>query len=104
MITKRKAIVVLNAGSSSLKFSVYDASGPDLSLVTRGQVAGLGSSPHFEATDDQRRPLVDETVEQQGQTFGHGEAFAHIARWLQAQYGEHLAMAAVGHRITHGGF
>ena len=104
MITKRKAIVVLNAGSSSLKFSVYEASGPALSLVTRGQVEGLGATPHFHATDDQRRPLADEMVGQGGQTFGHGDAFAHIARWMQGEHGDHLAVAAVGHRITHGGF
>ena len=103
MITRKKAIVVLNAGSSSLKFSVYEASGSALNLVSRGQVEGLGSTPHFEARDDQERHLIDEAVEAGGEAFGHAEAFAHIARWLQTEFGDHLAVAAVGHRITHGG-
>ena len=104
MITKRKAVVVLNAGSSSLKFSVYEASGVTLNLVARGQIENLGEAPHFEATDDLGRVVVDEVVNSQEATFGHREAFAFIARWLQAEHGGHMAVAAVGHRITHGGF
>lgn len=44
-------IMVLNAGSSSIKFSAFDVDGEDLELVTRGQVEGLFSSPHFVAFD-----------------------------------------------------
>ena len=103
MITRNKAIVVLNAGSSSLKFSVYEASSSTLTLVTRGQIEGIGSVPRFEATDDQGAVVADEKDLSREQTFGHNEAFAYLARWLQAQHGEQMAVAAVGHRITHGG-
>ena len=47
------AIITLNAGSSSLKFSIYRVAGdrpPDaLTAVARGQIEGLGTSPRFKA-------------------------------------------------------
>ena len=103
MITKNKAIVVLNAGSSSLKFSLYEASAAALSLMTRGQIEGFGSVPRFEAKDDQGVVVADEKDISCQPTFGHYEAFTYLARWLKAHYGEQMAVAAVGHRITHGG-
>ena len=45
------AIVVLNAGSSSLKFSVYEVVNDNLKLVVKGQVEGIGTSPKFRAKD-----------------------------------------------------
>ncbi|WP_350029445.1 hypothetical protein [Caballeronia sp. GAWG1-5s-s] len=44
-------ILVLNAGSSSIKFSAFDAQSPDLALVSRGQAEGLFGSPRFAAFD-----------------------------------------------------
>ena len=49
------AIVVLNAGSSSFKFSLFATSGQDLALVARGQAEGLYTSPRFVAKDDRAR-------------------------------------------------
>ena len=44
-------ILVLNAGSSSIKFSAFDVEGDALELVTHGQVEALFSAPHFVAYD-----------------------------------------------------
>ena len=41
------ALLVLNAGSSSLKFSVYSVAEPQPALVVRGQIEGLGTRPRF---------------------------------------------------------
>jgi acetate kinase len=41
------AIFVLNAGSSSLKFSVYSLADQDLRLVAHGEIERLGASAHF---------------------------------------------------------
>lgn len=46
-----EAILVLNAGSSSLKFSVHNVTGDELRVVGQGQVEGLGTSPRFRARD-----------------------------------------------------
>ena len=45
------AIAVLNAGSSSLKFSLYAETPQDLVLVARGQAEALHTAPRFVAKD-----------------------------------------------------
>ena len=48
---KREAILVLNAGSSSIKYSLFLLRGQGLELTLRGQVEGLYTSPRFVAKD-----------------------------------------------------
>lgn len=96
------AIVVLNAGSSSLKFSIYRVKDRDLGLVARGQIEGLGTSPRFKAKDHQGQSLADVALEG-SQDFGHPEAFARLSEWALEQYGGSLRAVAVGHRMAHGG-
>lgn len=96
------AIVVLNAGSSSLKFSIYGVADQALNLVARGQIEGLGTSPRFKAKDEQGQTLADVALKD-AQGFGHAEAFAHLAQWALEQYGGRLLAVAVGHRMAHGG-
>ncbi|MBL3571268.1 hypothetical protein BV509_10610 [Rhodovulum sulfidophilum] len=50
-----EAILVLNAGSSSLKFAVYPAARGD--TILKGKIAGIGTAPVFSATDAQGRSL-----------------------------------------------
>ena len=50
------AILVLNAGSSSLKFAVYPAATGD--AILKGKVAGIGTDPVFSATDAQGLSLL----------------------------------------------
>jgi acetate kinase len=97
------AIVVLNAGSSSLKFSVYEAAGPELSIVARGQIEGLGTAPRFEAKEQNGSVLAETTLEAGAGEFGHKDAFAHLAHWVREQYAGRMTPAGVGHRIVHGG-
>lgn len=98
-----EAIIVANAGSSSLKFSVYEVMGQELKLAARGQIDGLGTSPRFKAKDAEGAVLADAKVESTGGRFGHSEGFAHLARWLRSHYGEQMTPVAVGHRMAHGG-
>jgi acetate kinase len=103
MITKGRALVVLDAGSSTLRCSLYDASTPAIALLARGQFVHLGTAPQFNAVDDQGATLADETIDVAGNRFGHCDAFEHIVRWLQTRYGGRLNIVAIGHRIAHGG-
>src|SRR5690242_12947055 len=98
-----RAIIVLNAGSSSLKFSIYQLNSDDLSLVARGQIEGLGTTPHFKAKDPNDKTLADVDVRSGAAAFGHHEAFAHLVTWMRQEYGQTLEPAAVGHRVVHGG-
>ncbi len=42
-----KTVLVLNAGSSSVTFTVYPSDGAQLTMRYHGQIAGLGSQPHW---------------------------------------------------------
>ncbi len=95
------AILVLNAGSSSLKFSVFGAGWGDGGLLLRGQVEGIGTAPQFvlrntagEAIEE--RPLAD------GPQLGHELALGLLVERCAARLGGHR-FVAVGHRVVHGG-
>ncbi len=95
------AILVLNAGSSSVKFSLF-ASGDaaDLDLLARGQVAGIGTAPRFTVRDGAGRPLAERCWPEKT-TFDHRRAIDFVLRWLEARGGPELC--AAGHRVVHGG-
>jgi acetate kinase len=95
------AVVTINAGSSSLKFSVYGLGERDRpSLVAKGQVEGIGTSPRLVADDAAGQRLVERRwPDDRG--LGHTEFFRVIGGWLRAQFGD-MALLGVGHRVVHG--
>ncbi len=97
------AIVVLNAGSSSLKFSIYSVEDRELGLAAKGQIEGLGTSPHFRAKDQRGRSLADASLDGSSKSFGHPEGFAYLSQWAREDFGGNLSPIAVGHRMAHGG-
>jgi len=96
------AILVLNAGSSSIKFSLFAESGAALALVASGQIEGIYTAPHFVAKDASGKPASEKRWEP-GSKLGHDGALAHIIDWLKAMHGNDHRLAAVGHRVVHGG-
>ncbi len=46
-----RVLLVLNAGSSSVKFAVFAVAGEGLRPLFRGAFDGIGTAPHFHATD-----------------------------------------------------
>ncbi len=96
----REPILVLNAGSSSVKFSVYEtASDRSLAAGAHGQVEGIGSSPRLEVADASGRKLRDERVA----GGDHAAAIAAIHDWFSAHVGSEAGFDGVGHRVVHGG-
>jgi acetate kinase len=89
-----RPLLVLNAGSSTLKFSLFDAAASDTPrLSVHGVVDGIGLHP---------RLVVGDAAPQPTAAANHADAFTVVARWLD----EHLRGAppiAVGHRVVHGG-
>ena len=53
-------ILVLNAGSSSLKFAAFDASDGTVSPRVAGQVEGIGAQPRFTAKDAEGRRIAEQ--------------------------------------------
>jgi acetate kinase len=95
------AIVVLNAGSSSLKFSLFVDRGGALEQTLHGQVEGLFTAPRSVARD-RDDVVVAERSWGNGTALGHDGALAHLIEML----GGHLAadrLVGVGHRVVHGG-
>lgn len=94
------AILVLNAGSSSLKFSLF-ADGEALELTLRGQVEGIGAAPRFVAKD-RAGAVVGEKAWDGADGFDHAAAIDHLMGFL-SQHVSRDALRAVGHRVVHGG-
>ncbi|HET9350078.1 MAG TPA: acetate/propionate family kinase [Burkholderiales bacterium] len=96
------AILVLNAGSSSIKFSVFAERRDGLTLVAGGQMAAIHAEPKFVARDAAGKQLAEKRWPAQAK-LGHEGALGHIVDWLHATYGADYRLAAVGHRVVHGG-
>jgi acetate kinase len=95
------AIVVVNAGSSSLKFSLFAQGQNDLELVARGQAEGLYTSPRFVAKSG-AGDVVEEKAWGEGVEFGHAGALDHLIAFLRKRLADHT-LVGVGHRVVHGG-
>ena len=93
--------LVLNAGSSSLKFCVF-ARPPDGAwrLEARGQIEGIGTAPRLTAKDGAGEKLADQPLDAAVRD-GRG-ALDSLAAWLRSRYGG-ARVLGVGHRVVHGG-
>jgi acetate kinase len=96
----REPILVINAGSSSIKFSVFETAADRALLAgAHGQVEGIGESPHFEVADARGDKLADYPVAAEG----HDGAVAAIHEWFAGHVGGEAGFAGIGHRVVHGG-
>ncbi|SFI17693.1 acetate/propionate family kinase [Nitrosomonas sp. Nm34] len=95
-------ILVVNAGSSSLKFSVFRVNGAEnLPLVIRGQMEGIGTSPCLKARDATGTLLVESDLTT-SEAATVGDALTLVGAWLRERL-QHESLFAVGHRVVHGG-
>ena len=99
-MTDSDSLLVLNAGSSSLKFSVFQAADPEWSLAARGQIEGIGTSPQFSARDGAGARLEVPRVD--GAVHDQRSALEALATWLRARFSS-ARLLGVGHRVVHGG-
>jgi len=95
------AIVVINAGSSSIKFSVFVEWGAELRLQVRGQIERLFTAPRFVAKGVDGA-VVGEQAWGEGQRLGHDGALDFLLGFLRERSGG-MNLAGVGHRVVHGG-
>ncbi len=93
--------VVLNAGSSSLKFCVFERRAAETwTLAARGQIEGIGTSPHMRVKDGEGSVVADEPL---GATVRDAStALDSLAVWFRGRFGN-ARLAGVGHRVVHGG-
>src|SRR5215471_2971409 len=95
------AIAVLNAGSSSIKFSLFIARDRDLELELHGQIEGIYAAPHFIAKRNDGTKIAEKSWDD-GAQLGHDGALDYLIAFLKSELAEdHLI--GVGHRVLHGG-
>lgn len=96
-----QAILVINAGSSSLKFTLFKYQDKILTETTSGQVAGIGSHPKFKAEDEAGNKHTHDWGYDNKQ-IKHQQALEFILSWLREHFSD-LTIVAAGHRVVHGG-
>jgi acetate kinase len=96
-----EAILVLNAGSSSIKFCVFASAQNALQSVFKGQVESLYTSPHF-TSENSAGEKTSEFLWSGGTRLGHEGGIAYIVDFLRTNR-QNYRLAAVGHRVVHGG-
>src|SRR5262244_1520031 len=92
--------LVLNAGSSSLKFCVFERSAGEerWHLEARGQIEGIGTSTRLSVKDEDGARMADQDLAVRDGK----EALSALADWLRSKYGGSRVLG-VGHRVVHGG-
>lgn len=94
-----KALLVLNAGSSSLKFGVFPADGG--AALLSGQIDAIGSAPKLRARRGDQH-FDEELPPVAGSACAHEDALVWLLDWLDAHLSA-LQLVAAGHRVVHGG-
>lgn len=94
-------VLILNAGSSSIKFALFPAGQRPArnDLICEGAGEGLGHLVHFTAKDGAGNRLIDQQLPE---ATTHEDVVAALLRWLEVRFpGQELV--AAGHRVVHGG-
>jgi acetate kinase len=93
--------LVLNAGSSSLKFCIFQRpGGHNWRLEARGQIEGIGTSPQLSVRDEGGSKIDDQKLD--NSVRDGSKAIEALASWLRSRYGGSRVLG-VGHRVVHGG-
>lgn len=96
------AILVLNAGSSSLKFAVYPDEAGIAVPILRGKISGIGNTPIFVARHASGEILPPEACMSVLPTASHGDLIQALLVWLNTHH-DGFTITAAGHRVVHGG-
>ncbi len=95
-----ETVLVVNAGSSSVKFQIFDAARSAPERLIKGQVDGIGTHPRLRAETHAGAILVDHAYTQEEVT-DVAAATAIASDWLRKT--QRFELIAVGHRVVHGG-
>jgi acetate kinase len=97
-----KTILVINTGSSSVKFAFYTGEdGGSLSMIYRGELENIGSNPKFRLKNSKGETVEDSKLDSDTASTHEG-CFMWLEDWLDSNLPE-IKPSAVGHRIVHGG-
>ena len=99
-----RALLVINSGSSSVKFATYDVQDDSaLRRIANGRIEGIGSEPRLRVWGHDGSALEDRRIGMPADLeLGHGDAFRQLFDWLR-EHADGRTLLAVGHRVVHGG-
>ncbi len=97
----RRAVISLNAGSSSIKFALFPLDGGEPVPAYAGKIEGIGTAPRMIVRDSARTMLIDKGWAT-GAELAHEALLDDLFAWLRDHRGGH-DIVAVGHRVVHGG-
>ena len=97
----KDVIAVLNAGSSSIKFSLFVVDEDNADLLVRGQIEGLYTTPRF-VSKDKSGKVTAEKAWPEGTNLGHDGAIEHLFTYVRAEFSGYRLLG-VGHRVVLGG-
>ena len=99
-----QALLVINSGSSSVKFAAYDVDpGATLTRIANGRIEGIGGSPRLLVWGQDGELLEDRRISVSADpVIGPEEAFKQLFDWLE-RHAAGRTLLAVGHRVVHGG-
>jgi len=102
----KDAILIINAGSSSIKFAIYchDNSKDNLDILYRGEIDGIGQQGCFRIYAPPQSLATNDTllVEKIISIKNHDDALLTLLNWID-ECANASSIVAVGHRIVHGG-
>ena len=92
-------LLVLNAGSSSIKFAVYGAGSDRSDRLVQGEIEGIGTTPHFRARGKNDAEIAGPVIDSK---LSVHELMAGLIDWIEQRFGAGTILAA-GHRVVLGG-
>ena len=95
-------ILVLNAGSSSIKFALYASMGIGQPPLISGKITSIGRAPEFIVSDSRGNALAESGLGTTEKSATHGELTLRFLDWLK-RHDQGTRLVAVGHRVVHGG-
>jgi len=93
-------ILTINAGSSSLKFALFETA--DQKCLAIGQIEGLGTDPNLTVKNGTGEKIVNDTLEGDRYVADHSGALQAVLAVIRQHFPQ-ARVVAVGHRVVHGG-
>jgi acetate kinase len=95
-------ILVINAGSSSIKYAAFrHDNAVEPMLLRKGRIEGLGSAPHFVGKNESG-VVLGERRWPDGDTLNHASGMRFLIEWLEHNEAD-IQVTAAGHRVVHAG-
>lgn len=94
------SLLTLNAGSSSIKFALFER--PELALRLTGELDGVGQQTRFSASAPNSGEQFTHEWPNGAAPADHAGALVWLMQWIKTWH-DGLEVSAIGHRVVHGG-